>query len=74
LSGAEKAMIAALRRQTLLPLDDCLYALQRSIPHLTRWALHRCLQRPGISHLLDAEGSLRNSKHPAHEPTLLPRP
>ncbi|TCW29111.1 hypothetical protein EDC20_1011, partial [Gluconobacter oxydans] len=30
---------------TLLPLDDCLYALQASIPHLTRSALHRCLQR-----------------------------
>lgn len=26
----------AFRRHTLLPLDDCLYALQPSIPHLTR--------------------------------------
>jgi len=25
----------------LLPLDDCLYALQPSIPHLTRSALQR---------------------------------
>jgi hypothetical protein len=32
-------------RHTLLPLDDCLYALQATIPHLTRSALHRCLQR-----------------------------
>ena len=29
-------MIVAFRRHTLLPLDDCLYALQPSIPHLTR--------------------------------------
>ena len=45
LSETEEAMIVAFRRHTLLPLDDCLYALQPSIPHLTRSALHRCLQR-----------------------------
>ena len=49
-------MIVAFRRHTLLPLDDCLYALQPSIPHLTRSALHRCLQRHGISRLPDVEG------------------
>ncbi len=49
-------MIVAFRRHTLLPLDDCLYALQPSIPHLTRSALHRCLQRHGISRLPDIEG------------------
>ena len=32
-----------LRRHTLLPLDDCLYALQATIPHLTRSSLLRCL-------------------------------
>lgn len=45
LTEAEEAAIVAFRRHTLLPLDDCLYALQPSIPHLTRSALHRCLQR-----------------------------
>jgi transposase InsO family protein len=49
-------MVVAFRRHTLLPLDDCLYALQPSIPHLTRSALHRCLQRHGISRLPDIEG------------------
>ena len=44
-------MIVAFRRHTLLPLDDCLYALQPTIPHLTRSSLHRCLQRHGISRL-----------------------
>jgi hypothetical protein len=53
---AEEAMIIAFRRHTLLPLDDCLYALQPTIPHLTRSALHRCLQRHGISCLPDVEG------------------
>ena len=53
---AEEAAIVAFRRHTLLPLDDCLYALQPSIPHLTRSALHRCLQRHGISRLPDIEG------------------
>jgi transposase-like protein len=36
LSGYDEAMIVAFRRHTLLPLDDCLYALQPTIPHLTR--------------------------------------
>jgi len=43
LTLAEEAMIVAFRRHTLLPLDDCLYALQATIPHLTRSSLHRCL-------------------------------
>ncbi len=56
LTAAEEAAVVAFRRHTLLPLDDCLYALQPSIPHLTRSALHRCLQRHGISRLPDVEG------------------
>ena len=52
----QEAMIVAFRRHTLLPLDDCLYALQPSIPGLTRSSLHRCLQRHGISRLPDLEG------------------
>ena len=31
----DEAIIVAFRRHTLLPLDDCLYALQAPIPHLT---------------------------------------
>src|SRR5271165_3748162 len=49
LAVEEEAIIVAFRRHTLLPLDDCLYALQPTIPHLTRSSLHRCLQRHGIS-------------------------
>ena len=56
LTQAEEAAVVAFRRHTLLPLDDCLYALQPSIPQLTRSALHRCLQRHGISRLPDIEG------------------
>jgi transposase InsO family protein len=52
----EEAMIVAFRRHTLLPLDDCLYALQPTIPHLTRSSLHRCLQRHDISRLPEVEG------------------
>lgn len=48
LTEPEDAAIVALRRHSLLPLDACLYALQPSIPHLTRSALHRCLQRHSI--------------------------
>ncbi len=56
LSIEEEAIIVAFRRHTLLPLDDCLYALQATIPHLTRSSLHRCLQRHDISRLPDVEG------------------
>ena len=56
LSPDEEAVIIAFRRHTLLPLDDCLYALQPTIPHLTRSSLHRCLQRHGISRLPDVQG------------------
>lgn len=56
LSVEDEAVIVAFRRHTLLPLDDCLYALQPTIPHLTRSSLHRCLQRHGISRLPDVDG------------------
>jgi hypothetical protein len=56
LSVEEEAIVVAFRRHTLLPLDDCLYALQPTIPHLTRSTLHRCLQRHGISRLPDTNG------------------
>ena len=38
LSQGEEAIVVAFRKHTLLPLDDCLYALQATIPHLTRSA------------------------------------
>src|SRR4051794_39185758 len=56
LSAEEEAAIVAFRRHTQLPLDDCLYALQPTIPRLTRSSLHRCLQRHGISRLPETEG------------------
>ena len=59
LSIEEEAIIVAFRRHTLLPLDDCLYALQATIPHLTRSSLHRCLQRHGISRLPEVTGDIK---------------
>ena len=56
LSVQEAAIGVAFRKYTLLPLDDCLYALQPTIPHLTRSSLHRCLQRHGISRLPEVTG------------------
>lgn len=62
LSIEEEAVIVAFRRHTLLPLDDCLYTLQPTIPHLTRSSLHRCLQRHGISRLPDVDGDKPDRK------------
>lgn len=56
LTEAKEAIVVLFRRHTLLTVDDCLYALQPSIPHLTRSTLHRCLQLHGISRLPDIEG------------------
>lgn len=56
LTAEEEAAVVAFRKHTLLPLDDCLYALQATIPHLTRSSLHRCLQRHGISRLPEVAG------------------
>ena len=39
----EEAIIVAFRRHTLLPLDDCLYALQPTIPLLTRSSLRKMI-------------------------------
>jgi transposase-like protein len=56
LSSEEEEIIVTFRQHTLLPLDDCLYALQATIPHLTRSSLHRCLKRHGISRLPEIAG------------------
>src|SRR5215210_8558361 len=56
LSLEDEAVVVAFRRHTLLPLDDCLYALQATLPHLTRSSLHRCLQRHGISRRPNTDG------------------
>ena len=56
LTVEDEAIVVAFRRHTLLPLDDCLYALQATLPHLTRSSLHRCLQRHGISRLPEVDG------------------
>jgi hypothetical protein len=69
LSIKDEAVIVAFRKHTLLPLDDCLYALQATIPHLTRSSLHRCLQRHGISRLPEVTGDKEPKKSAAtHDP------
>ncbi len=56
LSLEREAIIVTFWRHTLLPLDDCLYALQPTIPQPTRSSLHCCLQHHGISRLPDVDG------------------
>lgn len=62
LTQDEEANAVAFRKHTLLPLDDYLYALQATIPHLTRSSLHRCYQRRGISRLPDIDGEKQPKK------------
>src|ERR1700733_615922 len=58
LSVEEEAIIVAFRHHTLLPLDDCLYTLQPTIPHLSRSQTHRPC---GGSCLPTARGNARCS-------------
>lgn len=51
-----------------IPLDDCLYALQSSIPGLTRSSLHRCFQRYDLSRLPELEGDTPAKKKFARYP------
>jgi hypothetical protein len=64
----EDAMVVGSRKHTLLPLDDCLYALQTTIPQLTRSALHRCFQRHGISRLPEIAGDKAEKQPFKHYP------
>lgn len=56
LTPEQEAACVAFRKLTLLPLDDCWYALQATIPALTRSSLHRCFQRHDISRLPEVDG------------------
>jgi transposase InsO family protein len=62
LTPEEEAACVTFRKHTLLPLDDCLYALQSSIPHLTRSSLHRLFQQHDISRLPDLSGDKKAKK------------
>lgn len=64
LSREEEGTCIGFRIQTLLPLDDCLYALQLIIPQLTRSGLHRLYQRHGISRLPDIPNSTMVNNYP----------
>ena len=68
LSAEEEALAVAFRKHTLLPLDDCLYALQATIPHLTRSSLHRLFQRHDISRLPTIGGMTERKKAFKHYP------
>jgi len=66
LMPAEEAIVA-FRQKTLLPLDDVLGCMKDSIPHLSRSALHRCLQRHGISRLGVEETAEKRKRFKAYE-------
>jgi hypothetical protein len=69
---AEEAAIIVFWRHALLPLDDCLYALQPYFAHrtiaqltitqLTGSALRWCLQHHGIRACLMLQGEIRGKK------------
>ena len=62
LTPAKEAIIVELRRRTLLLLDDVLGCLMETIPNLSRSALHRCLQRHGISRLPAGEAKEKRAR------------
>ena len=67
LTPAEEAVVVEFRRRTLLPLDDVLGCLRDTIPNLSRSALHRCLQRHGISRLPVEETAEKRKRFKTYE-------
>ena len=67
LTPAEEAIVVAFRQKTLLPLDDVLGCLKDAIPNLSRSALHRCLQRHGVSRLPVEETQERRKRFKSYE-------
>lgn len=67
LTPAEEAIVVAFRQKTLLPLDDVLGCLRDTIPNLSRSALHRCLQRHGISRLAIEETKQQRKRFKTYE-------
>ena len=51
LTQQEEQVVIVFRKLTQLPLDDCLYTLQQTIPHLSRSTLHRCFQHHSCTKL-----------------------
>ena len=70
LTTEQEAIIVAFRKHTQLGLDDCLYSLLKTIPHLTRSSLHRCFQRHRISRLphLDHKEPKKNKTFKKYAP------
>lgn len=62
LTPEQEAIAVAFRQQTQLPLDDCLYALQETIPQFSPLALHRLFQRHGVSRLPAPEPGAKKKK------------
>jgi len=67
LTPTEEAIVVAFRQQTLLPLNDVLGCLKDTIPHLSRSALHHCLQRHGISRLPVEEVTEKRKRFKTYE-------
>ena len=67
LTLAKEAVIVEFRRRTLLPLDDVLGCLKDTIPNLSRSALHRCLQRHGISRLPAGETTEKRKRFKTYD-------
>ncbi len=55
LTREEEAICVAFRKRSLLPLDDCPFALREQISHLSRFSLHRLFQSNSISKLPENE-------------------
>jgi hypothetical protein len=64
LSMGPEAVAAAFRKHALLPLDDSLYALQATMPQLTRPALHRCYSSELMCARKDIGQRLTRPSHP----------
>ena len=58
LTEGQERIVAQVRRQTLIPLDDLLVVVRRFInPDVSRSGLDRCLRRHGVSNLRELQAA-----------------
>jgi transposase-like protein len=66
ISDLEEHIICEIRKTTLLPLDDLLDVIKKLGINITRSALHRALQRNGLSNMKKYLSSLTKEDKPKH--------
>ena len=68
LTKEQEAVAVAFRKHTKLSLEDCLYSLKKTIPHLSRSSLYRCYKRHGINRIKEPKKAREKKNFKVYPP------